>query len=60
MDKTLIGNTKEGKYPNQVDIGFRKEDIDKLASHLNEKGWVNLRVSKSKAGNFYTEIVLPK
>jgi len=59
-DKILIGRTKEGKYPKQVDVGLTRDDVQKLFDNLNEKGWVNIRSSVSKAGKYYTEILQPK
>ena len=57
-DKIFIGNCKAGKYPDQVDVGFNKEHIDKLYAALNDKGWVNVRVNKGKdSGKPYMEIV---
>jgi len=57
-DKKFIGNTKAGKYPDQIEIGLQQKDIDLLQSSLNEKGWVNVRVNKGKeSGKPYAEIV---
>ena len=57
-EKIFIGNCKAGKFPDQVEIGFTKEHIDKLYAALNEKGWVNTRVNKGKeSGKPYMEIV---
>jgi hypothetical protein len=58
-EKIFIGRCVTGKYPDQVDIGFTQEHIDKLTQHLNEKGWVNCRVNKGKdSGKPYMEIVV--
>ena len=57
MDKLLIGNAKPGKYPDQYDIGLNKSDLEKLSQNVNEKGWVNIRLAKSKAGKMYIEIL---
>jgi len=60
-DKIFVGRCVAGKYPEQVDIGFTKEHLDLLYSHLNEKGWVNARVNKGKdSGKPYMEIVVPE
>ena len=57
-DKIFIGNCKAGKYPDQVDIGFNKEHLDKMYAALNDKGWMNVRVNKGKdSGKPYMEIV---
>jgi len=37
-------------------ISFNREDLDKLALHMNEKGYVNLNFNRSKKGNEYCEI----
>jgi len=58
MEKKFIGNTKAGKYPDQVEIGLQLKDIDMLKASLNDKGWVNIRVNKGKeSGKPYAEIV---
>lgn len=57
-DKKFIGRCKPGKYEDQVEIGLTRDDIEKLSNNLNEKGWVNVRVSKSKEkGTPYAEII---
>jgi hypothetical protein len=57
-DKIFIGRCKAGKFPDQVDIGFTQKDIDALQANLNDKGWVNARVNKSRdKGTPYMEIV---
>lgn len=56
-DKKFIGKTKEGKYPNQIEIGLQQKDIDLLQANLNN-GWVNIRVNKGKdSGKLYSEVV---
>lgn len=60
-DKTFVGNCKPGKYPDQVDIGFKADDLNLLISSLNERGYVNLRLNKGKeSGKPYLELVTPK
>lgn len=57
-DKKFIGRTKEGKYPDQVEIGLQQKDIDLLIANINDKGYVNIRVNKGKeSGKPYAEIV---
>ena len=57
-DKKFVGKTKEGKYPDQVEIGFQQKDLDLLQQSINEKGWVNIRVNKGReSGKYYTEIL---
>lgn len=57
-DKKFIGNTKPGKYPDQVESGLQQKDIDLLQANLKDKGWVNIRVNKGKeSGKPYIEIV---
>lgn len=59
-DRKFIGNCKPGKFDNQTEIGLQSKDIETLREHLNDRGWVNLRVSKNKEGKPYCEIILPK
>ncbi len=57
-DKKFIGRTKEGKYPDQVEIVLQQKDIDLLIANINDKGYVNIRVNKGKeSGKPYAEIV---
>jgi len=57
-DKIFVGSCKKGKYENQTDIGFKREDLEKLTANLNAKGYVNARLSYSKEGKPYMEIVI--
>ena len=60
-EKQFVGRCKPGKFADQVDIGFTKDDLFKLNSMLNEKGWVNVRLNKGKdSGKPYLEIVVPR
>jgi len=57
-DKKFVGRCKPGKFPNQVEIGLTRDDIQKLLDNINEKGFINIRVSKSKdKGVPYAEII---
>jgi|JI8StandDraft_1071087.scaffolds.fasta_scaffold605918_2 predicted transcriptional regulator len=57
-DKRFIGKTKDGKYPDQIEIGLQQKDIDLLQANLSEKGWVNIRINKGKdSGKLYSEVV---
>ena len=58
-DKKFVGSCKDGKYPDQVLIGLQRKDLDELIANINDRGWVNIRLSKSKAGKPYTEIIPP-
>jgi hypothetical protein len=53
--KVFIGSVKESKYG--VVIGFRTADLETLAANLSERGWVNVGISKSKAGKWYGEVL---
>ena len=56
-DKKFVGRTKEGKYPNQIEIGMQQKDLDLLQSSMLN-GWVNIRINKGKdSGKLYSEIV---
>jgi hypothetical protein len=57
MEKVFVGRCKEGKYPDQIEIGLTKDDLLKLQENLSDKGWVNLRLNKGKtSGKPYLEI----
>lgn len=57
-DKRFIGKTKDGKYPDQIEIGLQQKDIDLLQANLSEKGWVNIRINKGKdSGKLYSVVV---
>lgn len=61
--KNFIGNCKPGKYPEQVDIGLKIDDVQKLleAVQSSSTGWVNLRLSKGKeSGKPYMELLTPQ
>ena len=61
MEKNFVGRCKPGKYPDQIEIGFTKDDLDKMYAALNEKGWMNTRVNKGKeSGKPYMEIITPQ
>jgi len=56
-DKKFIGKTKEGKYPDQIEIGIQQKDIDLLQANL-KNGWVNIRINKGReSGKLYSEVV---
>ncbi len=57
-DKKFIGRCKPGKYPEQVDIGLKQEDLDAMQNAMSAAGWVNLRLSKGKeSGKPYMELL---
>lgn len=57
-DKKFIGKTKDGKYPDQIEIGLQQKDIDLLQANLSEKGWVNIRINKGReSGKLYSEVI---
>lgn len=59
-DKKFIGNCKPGKFPEQIEMGLRKEDVQFLMDNLNDKGWVNLRINKGRdSGKPYCEFIQP-
>jgi hypothetical protein len=56
-EKKFIGKTKEGKYPDQIEIGIQQKDIDLLQANL-KNGWVNIRINKGReSGRPYSEVV---
>lgn len=58
MDKVFVGNikTKETKFGQIEVVGINKADIQTMAKHMNEKGWVNLLIKTSKDGKRYLEV----
>ena len=63
MEKIYVGRTTE--TPNKFDeletrIGFTADDIQKLTDNLNEKGWVNVTLRKSKEGKPYLQVYVPQ
>lgn len=58
MDKKFVGRCSNGKYDGQVEIGLTRDDLTLLTNSLNERGWVNIRVSKGRdSGKPYAEII---
>lgn len=57
-DKLYVGNTKVKTlaFGDIINIGFTKDHLDLLASHLNENGWVNVNIKDAKSGGKYAEI----
>ena len=61
MEKLFVGRCKPGKYPDQIEIGLTRDDIQKLFDALNEKGYTNVRINKGKdSGKPYAEIITPQ
>lgn len=44
----FVGNVKAGKFEDTFDIGFSRDHLQFMMEHLNDKGWVNIRMSKGK------------
>ena len=59
-----IGRLRKTKFGDQVKISQSREDLDKLYSYLDDKGWVssylNERRKPSKDQTHYLTIALPK
>lgn len=59
-DKKFIGSCKPGKFPEQIEIGLRRDDLDFLLQNLNQSGYVNLRINKGReSGKPYCEYLPP-
>jgi len=59
MEKIYVGRTTEAtnKFGElETRIGFTADDIKKLTDNLNEKGWVNVTLRKSKEGKPYLQV----
>lgn len=54
----LVGSVKvkETQYGEIINIGLNKNDIEKLNSHLNSSGWVNIDLLQAKSGKKYIKI----
>jgi DNA-binding MarR family transcriptional regulator len=62
MEKIYVGRTTEAtnKFGElETRIGFTADDIKKLTDNLNEKGWVNVTLRKSKEGKPYLQVFVP-
>lgn len=61
-EKVYVGRTNEAtnKFGElETRIGFTADDIKKLSDNLNEKGWVNVTLRKSKEGKPYLQVYTP-
>lgn len=63
-DSVLVGNTSDAVVENgefkYVNIGFRDSDLKEiLDKYVNDRGWVNLTVFRSKNGNTITRCTDP-
>jgi hypothetical protein len=61
-EKVYVGRTTEAtnKFGElETRIGFTADDIQKLTDNLNEKGWVNVTLRKSKEGKPYLQVYTP-
>lgn len=58
-DKVYVGRATEAtnKFGElETRIGFTADDIKKLTDNLNDKGWVNVTLRKSKEGKPYLQV----
>jgi hypothetical protein len=51
--KTANGQNGSWEY---TQISFKQEDLDKMKSFMNDKGYVNLKLNRSQKGSEYLEI----
>lgn len=61
-DKVYVGRTTEAtnKFGElETRIGFTADDLTKLQDNLNDKGWVNVTLKKSKEGKPYLQVFTP-
>ena len=50
-DKIYVGNGKVKEWPSgdkSMVLGFSEADVETMRQHLNDKGWVNVIINKSK------------
>lgn len=61
MDKIFVGkiDKKETQYGEIISVGLTKENLKILGENLNDKGWVNFSIKKSKSGTYYGELFKP-
>ena len=61
-DKIFVGRIKAEEMNGsngpwvKTSISFNQEDLDKLKSYMNQAGYVNLNLNRSKKGSEYMEI----
>ena len=46
--RKVEGYTTKGEKYEFISLGLNRKDLDKLYSYLNEKGWVNLSLNKTR------------
>jgi len=51
--KMITGNSEPWE---KITIALGPQDIEKIAQHKNEKGWINLLFKKGQSGNYYMEV----
>jgi len=59
-DKIFVGNALEkvNKFgETETVLGFKADDLAKLQSALNDKGWVNVYLKKSREGKPYMQLL---
>lgn len=62
-EKVYVGRATEAetKFGGvETRIGFSADDLTKLQNNLNEKGWVNVTLKKSKEGKPYLQVYVPQ
>lgn len=61
-NKVFVGSVEiaEGQYGRYTKIGFSKKDLETMMTNLNERGYVNLTLSRSREGKPYITIYRPK
>ena len=54
-EKIFIGKiqVKDTQYGEIIKVGFSEKDLETLAEHKNERGWVNISILNSKNGGKY-------
>jgi transposase len=54
----FIGCVKviDTKYGDIIKLGMKVEDIEKLHKNVDDRGWVNVKITRSKAGKWYAAI----
>lgn len=57
-EKIFIGKVqvKDTKYGQIIKVGFSEKDLETLAEHKNERGWVNISILTSQYGDKYAII----
>ena len=60
MEKVYVGNAKtwEGQFGTELNVSFNLTDLETMKMYANEKGWINLSISKRKEVSQYGPLII--